>query len=86
MSFNIVSVVGLAAEVLLIISQIPQIHKSYKTKSTEDLSLLTIVCVMAGLVLWMAYGLLKPDAVIVIANILSFGMFALVLYAKIKFS
>lgn len=83
---NMTNLVGLIAEVLLIVSQLPQIIKSFKTKSTEDLSLLTIVCVLLGLVFWVVYGLLRPDPIIVIANIMSIGMFSLVLYAKIKFS
>lgn len=86
MEFTSVSIVGLLAELLLIISQIPQIYKSFNTKSTEDLSLATIVCMVAGITLWIIYGLLKPDSVIVIANGLSLIAFGTVLYAKIKFS
>lgn len=86
MEFSAVSIVGLLAELLLIVSQIPQIYKSFKTKSTEDLSLLTILCVIFGIILWVVYGLLKPDPVIVIANSVSLIAFGTVLYAKIKFS
>lgn len=81
-----ISILGLAAELLIIVAQIPQIYKSFKTKSTDDLSALTIVCVLLGLSMWLAYGLLKPDGIIVIANAASVAMFAVVLYAKIKFS
>jgi MtN3 and saliva related transmembrane protein len=86
MELTSLSIVGLSAEVLLIISQIPQIYKSYKTKSTKDLSLLTIVAVIIGIVLWIVYGLMKPDMTIVIANGLSLATFSIVLYAKLKFS
>ncbi len=86
MKFSLLSIVGLLAEVLLIISQLPQIYKSFKTKSTKDLSLATISLVTAGIVLWVIYGLLKPDPVIVIANAMSLVAFGAILYAKIKFS
>ena len=86
MHFTAISIVGLFAELLLIISQIPQIYKSFKTKSTEDLSLASIICVVAGIVLWVIYGLIKPDSVIVIANGVSLIAFGTVLYTKIKFS
>jgi MtN3 and saliva related transmembrane protein len=86
MEFTPVSIVGLSAELLLIISQLPQIYKSFKTKSTEDLSLATILCMVTGIILWIIYGLLKPDSVIVIANGVSLIAFGTVLYAKIKFS
>lgn len=81
-----ISVLGLAAEGLIIVAQVPQIYKSFKTKSTEDLSALAIICVLLGFCMWLAYGLLKPDSVIVIANAVSIVMFAVVLYAKLKFS
>lgn len=77
---------GLGAEVLLIISQIPQIYKSFKTKSTDDLSLATIILVLMGIGMWIVYGILKPDGTIVIANLLSLIAFSFILYAKIKFS
>ncbi len=86
MELTSLSIVGLLAEVLLIVSQIPQIYKSYKTKSTKDLSLLTIVAVIIGIVLWIVYGLMKPDMTIVIANGLSLATFSIVFYAKLKFS
>ena len=83
---NTISVLGLAAEFFIFVSQVPQIYKSFKTKSTDDLSTLTIVCVLLGLAMWLLYGLYKPDNIIVIANACSLVMFAVVLYAKIKFS
>lgn len=86
MHFTIVTFVGLLAELLLIISQIPQIYKSFKTKSTEDLSLASIVCIISGILLWTISGLLKKEYVIIVSNIASLLVFSIVLYAKIKFS
>jgi MtN3 and saliva related transmembrane protein len=83
---TLIDIVGLLAEVVLIVAQLPQIYKSFKTKSTGDLSLLTISAVIIGLILWIIYGLAKPDYVIVIANVASLLTFGIVLYAKIKFS
>ena len=83
---TLIDIVGLLAEFVLIVAQLPQIYKSFKTKSTGDLSLLTISAVIIGLILWIIYGLVKPDYVIVIANVASLLTFGIVLYAKIKFS
>ena len=83
---NAISVLGLGAEALIVVAQIPQIHKSFKTRRTDDISGLTIVCAILGFCLWLLYGFLKPDGVIVIANGVSIVMFTLVLYAKIRFS
>ena len=86
MQFTTVSIIGLTAEALIIISQLPQIIKSYRSRSTEDLSLATIILVLMGLLMWLVYGLLKPDMVIVITNCFSLLMFGVVLIAKVKFS
>ncbi|HUD05842.1 MAG TPA: SemiSWEET family transporter [Candidatus Saccharimonadales bacterium] len=83
---NLIDAVGLLAEFVLIMSQIPQIYRAFKLKETRDLSLLTIFAVIIGLSLWVVYGLVKPDFVIVIANVASLLTFCVVLYAKIKFS
>lgn len=78
--------IGLLAEALIIVAQIPQIYKSYKTKRTDDISLSMLVCVSLGLSLWIIYGVLKPDPVIVIANAISVVAFGFVIYAKVKYT
>ncbi|MFA7198729.1 MAG: SemiSWEET family transporter [Methanoculleus sp.] len=38
------------------------------TRSTADLSLATLVVLLAGVLLWLAYGVVKGDIAIVAAN------------------
>jgi MtN3 and saliva related transmembrane protein len=42
---------------------------------------LTLAC---GVALWIVYGLLKADYVIVISNGVSLGLLAIILYVKIR--
>lgn len=47
---------------------IPQIVKSLKTRSVKDVSLLTLLQLLIGVSLWVAYGTHLKDAIIIIAN------------------
>lgn len=60
--------VGLVAATLTSLSYIPQVKKAIPRGSTEDLSLKTLGALATGLGLWIAYGLLQADIVIVGAN------------------
>jgi len=57
--------VGGAATVLASLSYIPQVRKAWPRGSTEDLSLITLVVLTAGLALWVAYGVLRGDGVVI---------------------
>ncbi|WP_052959052.1 SemiSWEET family transporter [Methanoculleus sediminis] len=54
------------------------------TRSTADLSLATLVVLLAGVLLWLAYGLVKGDGAIVAANAATALLVALTLSLKKK--
>ena len=60
--------IGVCAAVLTSLSYIPQVRKAWPRGSTKDLSLQMLVVLTTGLLLWIGYGLLKSDWVIVAAN------------------
>jgi MtN3 and saliva related transmembrane protein len=60
--------IGVCAAVLTSLSYIPQVRKAWPRGSTKDLSLHMLLVLTAGLLLWIGYGLLKSDWVIVAAN------------------
>ena len=75
---------GLGAALLTTAANIPQVVKSWRTRETSDLSLAMILTLAGGLALWVAYGFLKSDPVIMIANaaglFLSLNLLALKLW------
>jgi MtN3 and saliva related transmembrane protein len=75
---------GACAAVLTSLSYIPQVHKAWPPGSTSDLSLKMLAVLTAGLLLWVGYGLLKGDWVIVAANSLGGALSASVLAFKIR--
>ena len=77
--------VGYLGGIFIMISFIPQVVKSYKTKSVEDLSLWMIVATLIGTIFWVIYGFLINGLPIIIMNII-FGFVVLYqLYLKIRY-
>ncbi len=76
--------IGVCAAILTSLSYIPQVQKAWPRGSTKDLSLHMLVVLTAGLSLWIGYGLLKSDWVIVAANSVGAALSASVLMFKIR--
>jgi MtN3 and saliva related transmembrane protein len=61
-------ILGILAAALTSLSYLPQLQKAMPRNSTSDLSLKMLVALSAGLCLWVVYGVLKDDWVIMLAN------------------
>ncbi|MDR3567546.1 MAG: SemiSWEET transporter [Syntrophobacteraceae bacterium] len=75
---------GLLAGFLTSSSAFPQLVKSYRTKSTKDLSLWYLAVILSGVALWITYGIAISDIPLVVANSVSLLPLALTLYLKLK--
>lgn len=53
------------------ISMLPQLIKTYKEKKAGDISYAMLGILMVGLGLWVWYGLVKEDWIIIISNTFS---------------
>lgn len=84
MTQSLVPWIGIAAAVLTSLSYIPQVRKAWPRGSTADLSLTMLVVLTTGLLLWVGYGLLKGDWVIVAANSIGGSLSASVLAFKLR--
>jgi len=81
---NIIPWIGACAAALTSLSYIPQVRKAWPRGSTSDLSLRMLVVLTTGLLLWIVYGLVKDDWVIVVANGVGASLSASVLAFKIR--
>jgi MtN3 and saliva related transmembrane protein len=81
---KIISVLGFVAAALTSLSYIPQVQKALPKDSTGDLSLKMLVALFAGLALWIVYGLMVEDIVIVIANCVGGALVGVVLGCKVR--
>ena len=69
---TLISIVGIAASVLTATSLIPQLLKIIKEKKAENVSVGLVLILFGGLALWIYYGVLKKDLIIIISNSFSF--------------
>ncbi len=77
------TIIGFAAGAFTTASHIPQLHKSWQTGDTGDLSLKMILVLWIGLSLWLIYGLQRGDTAIILANGISLLLLTGILYFKI---
>ncbi len=68
MNWNAATLLGLLAALLTTVANVPQVWKAWRTRQTSDLSLAMTLILAAGLGLWIVYGILQGDAVIIAAN------------------
>jgi len=64
--------IGIVAALLTTFGFVPQIIKMHKTRSSKDISLVTLYQFSAGVFLWTLYGIHLGDAIIIMANLISF--------------
>ena len=78
------SVVGAAAAFCTTVSYIPQLKKVWTTGETGDLSLKMLLLLAVGLALWMIYGLMRTDLVIIAANAISQALLSYLIFFKLR--
>ena len=76
--------IGLAAAFCTTVSYAPQVMKCWRTGEADDLSLRMFLILGAGLSLWVVYGVLRSDWVIVGANTVSVAMLSIIVYFRIR--
>jgi MtN3 and saliva related transmembrane protein len=78
------TVVGSVAAFCTTVSYAPQLYKCWQTGEAGDLSLKMFGILATGIALWVVYGFLKNDYVIVTANTVSLVLLAGILYFKLR--
>jgi MtN3 and saliva related transmembrane protein len=72
MSIKIVmEFLGITGSLIICGSIIPQVIKTYKTKSARDLSIAYLMTLMTGLILLTVYSIYISDPVFIFGNVLS---------------
>lgn len=76
--------IGALAATLTTIAFVPQAHKVLVYKDTHSLSLGMYVIFTTGVVMWGAYGYLRDDWVIVVANAITAVLCLAILIVKLR--
>ena len=81
-----VDLFGYFAAILTTAAFLPQLIKTLKTKKAEDVSLITLIMFIAGVISWIIYGYQISSTPILIANLITLILNLLILISKIYFS
>ena len=81
----IVEIIGYLGGFFITISFIPQLIKSYRTKSVEDISVWMIITTLIGTVFWLTYGFLTNTLPILVANFIFIVTVLYQLFLKFKY-
>lgn len=81
-----VDLIGFTAGFLMAVTMVPQIVRSLKTKSVEDLSMLMLIIYATSSVLWTIYGLLIGSLAVAVTDGFAFCISLTQLYLKIRYT
>ena len=76
---------GYAAGAITSLTFLPQVIKTWKEKSAKDISLLMFVIAAINEVMWIAYGALLNNWVIILTNVIVLVMSLTMIYLKFRY-
>ena len=79
------TMLGFLAGFLTTISFFPQVVKTWKSRSTSDLSLGMLSCFSVGVICWLVYGLLLQETPMIFWNAVTLVLVLIILFMKLKF-
>ncbi len=77
--------IGGIAATLTTCAFLPQVWRVWRTRHTQDISLLMYVAFTGGVALWLVYGILLASWPIIIANGITLLLAGAVLMLKLRF-
>ena len=78
-------IIGTIAGILVLSSFVPQIVRAYKTKKMSDVSVHLMILIASGMFLWVIYGFIRSDPVIIGTNATGFALNITLLAMKIGY-
>ena len=78
-------IIGTIAGILVLSSFIPQLMKVYRTKKMFDVSVHLMILIASGMFLWVIYGFIRSDPVIIGTNATGFALNITLLVMKLRY-
>jgi MtN3 and saliva related transmembrane protein len=82
---DLTTIVGFIAGLATTAANLPQVWKTYRTKSGEGLSFRTLLMLAIGLGLWMVYGIMSQSLPLIVTNAVVLLLILLLIGMKLKF-
>jgi MtN3 and saliva related transmembrane protein len=80
-----VFILGLASSILVTLAYVPQTVHTIRTKHTKGLSRSWLIIMIAGSLLYAAYGIMLPSIPIIISSVAIAAMAIIILYHKFRY-
>jgi MtN3 and saliva related transmembrane protein len=80
-----ITLLGITAGVLTTIAYLPQLIKTWQSKSAGDISWSMLIILCIGIILWLVYGVLVHDLPILLANVVTLVLALVILALKIRY-
>lgn len=80
----LVTIVGMLAGVLTTVAFLPQVLRTWRTRSTADISLVMFLIYVSGIVLWLIYGLMLNDLPLILSNAVTLVFSGTILGLKLR--
>lgn len=80
-----IDILGYSACAVTALTFLPQVIKTWKEKSAKNVSLMMFIIAFINEVMWIAYGTLRNDQVIVVTNVIMITMCSIMIFLKLKY-
>jgi MtN3 and saliva related transmembrane protein len=78
------TLIGLVAACLTTIAYAPQAIKTWRTRSTGDISLGMFALMVTGVALWLVYGVMIGDLPLILGNGMTLSLSGAILVLKLR--
>ena len=79
-----VGILGTGGTILSTVSLLPQVLRTWRTRSAADISGAWLVVALASMLVWIGYGSLINAPALVLVNVLCFVQCAFILFVKLQ--
>ncbi|MEP2280216.1 SemiSWEET transporter [Maribacter sp.] len=79
-----IEILGLVAATFTTGAFVPQVYKTWKEKSTKDISLTMYTILLMGAIMWAIYGFSLKSLPIIMANLVTAILLFIMIILKIK--
>jgi len=81
-----VDILGYSAGAITSLTFLPQVIKTWKEKSAKDISLMMFVIAAINEVMWIVYGVLLNNWVIILTNVIVLVMSLTMIFFKLRYN
>ena len=79
---NVINIFGFIATITSIVGLLPQVYKTYQTKSAHDISMIMLINCLICAMSWIVYGIYTSSDFVVYSNIMCFITSLILIFQK----